>query len=114
MSKKFKWLLIHLIFAVMVFGAYFLDIQGAYNITVAIVVLNFLASLVYLSEKMHKELSDTGRSVPDWLNRTFDWLLIGVFAWFGSFLLLVLYLLSTIFEIYGRAKADELSKADPA
>lgn len=115
MKRAINWLLLNGGIMAIAITGYVYQVDGALNLTVALVVINFLASFAMLAKEIQEHMAERGRSVPAWIDGWFDVVMLAIFAWFGSFILFTLYLLSTIFKIYGWDKASKiaLDKSNP-
>lgn len=109
MNKTFMWCLVNGVMLFLLIAGFFYEVTGAYNLVVALVVINAVGSCAFLSSDVCERLKVKGRSVPAWVEGVFDAAFLLVLAWFGSFVLFVLYLFSCLLQAQGWAQADLLS-----
>ena len=100
MNSVTKWWLFNGAFLVLMYLAYTIKCEGAYNMLMFFSWLLIIVTLFLLNKDVEKVLLDkkTMRSVPQWLAISFDILVIGIFAWFGNFFTAIGWIIHLIIQ----------------
>ena len=87
MNKVAKWGIFNGAFLVLMYLAYTIECVGAYNMLMFFSWLLIISTLFLLNKDVQMALIEKRitRSVPQWVNVSFDILVISVFSWFGNF-----------------------------
>ena len=99
--RQLKWVLIHVALAYLLYAWTMEGVEWAENIYKFVVWLNFIVSimLIYLKEARERTRKN-GRSVHRYISHWYDVLSLTLLVGFGSIFYGVIYLLSTILQIY--------------
>jgi len=84
MKRKFYWFLMNGLFAAAVYLAYFQRVEGAERVAVFWAWANAVLSLGYCTDKAKALLKTKSRSVPKWIDISYDLCILAIFVWFGA------------------------------
>jgi len=98
--KLLRWILMNATFAILIYFGFFGEIEGAYNTALFIAWVIIIMSFFLLSDDAIKRLKENEikRSVPNWVDITFDITVSLVFAWFGAWLTAAFYFVHMLIQ----------------
>lgn len=84
--KLIKWFTINGMFAGLIYAGYVMGIEGAENVALFFAWVNIIFSFFLLHDEVIKKIKEKGRTVPAWLNATYNIAIATTFTWFGAWI----------------------------
>ncbi len=105
--KVLKWAAINgFIFYCLCFGL-FNEVEGLINIAIFAIWVTIVASPFYTNKDVIKRMAERGRSVPSWVDISFDMSVILVLCYHGWFITSAFLLMSTALQQNGWDESEK-------
>lgn len=110
MKKALLWWFVNAGLAVMLYVGYFRGIEGAQNVVLFVVWLNFALCLALVPAKeVQQSIREKGRTVPAWVSVPYDVVMVAGMVWVGLWGTAVAFTLSSFIHngIYMKDEQQE-------
>lgn len=99
--RKFEWFLINGLFAFVAYCAFVYENTGAQRVLIFWTWVNTIGlSIVSRKDEGRKQMRALGRSVPRWLDLSYDFAFTAAFIYFGYWITGIAYFLHILLLIY--------------
>ena len=105
--KVLKWVLLNGLFGVAVYFGFIEGHEGAYNAAMFVAWVSIVCSFLLLADPVIEKMKETGRTMPAWINISFDAVITITFVWFGAWVTGGFYLLHIALTEAAWSKAAE-------
>lgn len=107
MKRAFKWFLYNGLFAAALYFGFVAGVENAQRVALFIVWVMAIMAPVYLHKDVLAKIKEKGRSVPAWIDVTFDLGVLFTLVWFGAVVSGVAYLFHFILHHAAFGKATQ-------
>lgn len=110
MNRLIKWFALNTIFALCLYFGLYENIDGARNVAIFIAWFCFSVSLFALHEDVINSIKSKGRSVPVFVDVTFDLSVIFALVWSGWIITAIAYVIHAMIIFSAHEKEPKESK----
>lgn len=114
LARLLKWAAFNAAFGAVLWFGFVEGLAGAQNIGLFLAWVNVILSFVMFTEPIQEKLAAKGRTVPAWLNGTFDFSVALFFCWFGAWVTAVAWFIHWMVQEAAWLKALEKRSNAPA